>query len=477
METDSQLQDEYPVQSDSGYQFTDLSDDDLREIFKYFDSTERTILEVVCRRFGDILPPLCYRVDHEEFPHLCQDGYEETETFFHLVRKSPALWHVDFGLIYHDALLSMLLDGSRTVDDFVDILNVTVESLALHVSDERLSNVHFAAECARRLGSDCGIKYLNITFALYQVRIMNIAIRKFTDLVQACGKLEKLEIVVQDSDPDDSVPSTVYHNVREEADNMWRAIANQIKELKLKYYDAPYPKFGNVHYTGHSWTNLTKVTISNELSPAYLKRLVNNAPKLEWVSFIVEDLTCLRTISKLNHLKSLKLKYFEISESDSVRRKNYKTFLDFLIRRGRQLKEIFLTLPYQDNCFSDPVIKYCDKHLVTKLRYRGSPKRTLDVDRLIKLPNIRRLQLDAALSAEKIRVILGSCSKLKRFHFVIPAFERTSVEGLKQDILNYSANHPKRLITARIEVCGLTYQGCDESQIGNCVLKVIDGYW
>ncbi|KAI1305989.1 hypothetical protein HDE_01149 [Halotydeus destructor] len=463
--------------SDRDCQFTDLNDDVLGEIFKYVDATQRTTLEVMCRRFGELLPTLCHKLDGDEFPFLGRQSHEETTTFFHLAGKSRAIKHVDFGSLSQDTLLSMFIGDSRTFEWFANVLNSTIESMSLRVYDDYSSVVHFAAVYARNLGANCGIKTLDLSFSTYLIKSMDVGMARFTALVRACPKLETLKVLVQDSYADESADSSLYRLVRDEADTMWSTIASIVKVLEIKYYDSPYPKFGNLHYTGHSWTNLEKVTIKYQLTPAYVKQLVANAPKLESVSLIVEDLACLNTISKLNNLNSVKLKYSEILESDAVRRTNCTLFRNFIIRRGRQLKEIFLTMPYQDNCFFDPVMKHCNQTLVTKLRLRSSPKRTFDTDKLVKLPNVRRLQLEAALKVETINFILEKCPKLKRFHFVIPAFQRSSMESLKAAILNYSANHPKRLILAEIETCGSTYyHRSDDFRVGNCVLKVTDSH-
>ncbi|KAI1305830.1 hypothetical protein HDE_01152 [Halotydeus destructor] len=478
METSPQLNRIEQFDSGRDYQFTDLNDDVLRDIFKYIDGTQRTNLEVLCRRFGELLPTLCSKLDGDEFPFLYCEGYEETTRFIHLAAKSSAIKHVDLGLISHDALLSIMIADSRRAEWFAAVLKNTIESLSLRLTDLSSSNVHFAAEYARSLGVNCGIKCLDLAFSSYFIRNIHTGLTRFTALVESCPKLEKLKILVQDSNEDDNSVDSAFHRlVRDDADTMWCTIASKVQQVEIKHFESPYFKFGSLHYTGHSWTNLIKVTIEYQLTPVYLKQLVENAPKLESVSLTVEDLTSLNTISKLNSLNSVKLRCSEISESDSVRRSNCTFFLNFLIRRGRQLKELNLKIPYQDNGFFEPVMELCNQSLVTKLHLKGSPKRTMDIGQLVKLPNIRRLQLDAAVKVETIRFILESCPKLRKFDFVIPAFQRSSMESVKSDILSYSANHPGRLIMAKIETSGLTcYHRCEDFRVERCMLRMISDF-
>ncbi|KAI1305831.1 hypothetical protein HDE_01153 [Halotydeus destructor] len=459
----------------SEYQFADLSDDVLRDIFKYSTATERVRLEVLSRRFGEIMPTISLTFDYSQLPYLYNQWYqEETKTFFNLVRKSTSIKHIDFDVVNPDALLSMYLDCSDGTGLGPWIMNTNIESAALRLSDGRLSNVHLAVDYARHLESSCRVEFLDIDLQLNQVKVMDVGMKRLTELIQLCPNLERLKIVVQNSySSDETVVSTVYQDLRYTADIMWCVISSKVKELHLKHFEYTYPKFGNLHYTGHSWVNLTKVTICNDLTPTYLERLVDSAPKLEWISLIVEDLTALTTISKLDHLKFLKLKYRETSEPDHIRRLNSEIFRSFIKLRGQQLKEIFLTCPYQNAGFFDPIRNYCSPSLVTKLRLRGTPKHSCTIDSLTKLPNVRRLQLDAAVTCEKVKHILAQFPKLRKFVFVIPDYERLGLESLKSNIVGYSSKCPQRSIEAKIKLAGSDeYQSFLEFRFGRLLLMI-----
>ncbi|KAI1305828.1 hypothetical protein HDE_01150 [Halotydeus destructor] len=458
----------------SEYRFADLSDDVLRDIFKYSTATERVRLEVLNRRFGEIMPTISVTFEYSQLPYLYNQGTRETETFFHVVRKSTSIKNIDFDLVCPDALLSMYLDSAEGTRLGPWIMNTNVESVALRLANDRLSNVHLAVDYASELGSNCRVKFLDINVQLYDARVMDVGMKRFTELIQLCPNFDRLRILVQDADIlDETIMSPVYQDVRYTADIMWCVIASKVKELHLRHFEYTYPNFGNLHYTSHSWVNLTKVTICNDLTPAYLKRLVDNAPKLEWISLIVENLTALTTISKLDHLKSLKLKYRETSEPDHILRNNSEIFHRFIQLRGRQLKEIFLTCPYQNAGFFDPIESYCNSRLVTKLRLRGSPKNSCTIDSLTKLPNVRRLQLDSAVCVEKVKRVLAQCPKLRKFVFVIPAYERLGLESLKSDIVDYSSKCPQRSIEAKIKLAGSDkYQSFLELRFGRLLLLI-----
>ncbi|KAI1305829.1 hypothetical protein HDE_01151 [Halotydeus destructor] len=458
----------------SEYRFADLSDDVLRDIFKYSTATERVRLEVLNRRFGEIMPTISLTFEYSQLPYLYNQGARETEVFFHMVRKSTSIKNIDFDLVCPDALLSMYIDSAEGTRLGPWVMNTNVESVALRLADDRLSNVHLAVDYASDLGSNCRVKFLDINVQLYSARVMDVGMKRFTELIRLCPNLDRLRILIQNSHiSDETIVSPVYQDLRYTADIMWCVIAGKVKELHLRHFEDTYPEFGKLHYTGHSWVNLTKVTICNDLTPTYLERLVNDAPKLEWISLIVEDLTALTAISKLDHLKFLKLKYRETSEPDHIRRNNGEIFHRFIQRRGEQLKEIFLTCPYQNAGFFDPIENHCNPSLVTKLRRRGTPKHSCTIDSLTKLLNVRRLQLDSAVCVEKVKRVLAQCPKLRKFVFVIPAYERLGLESLKSDIVDYSSKCPQRSIEAKIKLAGSDkYQSYLEFRFGRLLLMI-----
>lgn len=438
--------------------FLSLCNDLILEVFKYCTTTEKTRYERVNSRLGEILP-FINQIDKFDWPdhntlefRNVESSYMRMVQKYNLTKKGKT---IDFEFLRIGYSTIEILTRKVTPDEYLSnwaALCENLEQIKLLIQSDSDWKAFVVVEILRRLKEPNQVKRMDLKLNIDVLDESWSAAEKLAEIIDLCPELEDLELNFYGYREESS--GDVYRRTREGYEKFWTAIGNRkIKTLDIDYYKFPGPLLGVNHWMARSFEHLEKLYARMTLSNGLIACMPDNMKLIKDLQVITEDFNSLESFMQLEHLEILNWEYFNEESTFQQKRRNKVLFNRFLKRRGNQLKELTLEIPFQEEEFFKHVPKLCPNLKLVILDLLGVNFTRFNVKSVISLPNLRRLCLNCKLSTDEVREILANCPKLYRLDFSIPLYGQEEIPVLIELITNYRNSHANTF-KSEITFCG-----------------------
>lgn len=461
-----------------GIAFRELCSDVLLEIFKFLDLKTRTRLELTNLRLGELMPRLNTDLDDLRYRNFSGlSAKEEERMYLMLVKKSPQVRKFYFDLLRQDHLLVSLFADEVTVESYV----ANLVDCCGHCEEIRLMiytcsefSLYAALKFARAMEEN---RIRKIDLHLDHTDLEGLAVlgKHLLELVNLCSHLSEVAFVFYGPYDGGEWSADASRDARVAFDDFWQALALKLRKLTISYNDADI-FFGHRHFTSNRFQLLEELTPQQELTGGYIGNIAANMPCLRKLTIETDCLEYIDHLTELDQLEEISWCYFT-EENDRHREQNKRTFDKFIRKRGSGLKKLELKIPFQVPDFFELIsIEHCPKLRCTNVNLSGTTKRHFCIDSVTSIYRIRKLSLTCKLELKQIEAIFQRCQKLKKLSFYIPAYEKANLPKIKQLVMDFVNQHPRRAIEIKQRFCGGSYITEFEKAIeNNCTFYLDNG--